>query len=541
MAKFPTPKAVTINKFLGIRTKDVKTGIDGSISAQFATNIELEVSDDGSGVSIKTTLGNKVFLDLADYTELNLDTPKIIDIFETEQDGTKYLMIYLIDKTLKGCLLCCNPNLSTPTVELLVSNLTVTSAANGITIHSTAYDVFVFTNGVEYYSYSVSQDTPLVKLQPKYDGKDVTGLALAEYRGSLVIGCDNGVVIGSRQGNITDWNYTENDQTKAWYQLFYKKITALVPYIDGLLVFTDDSSVLLSGNLSYATDAVRSPASIGGCFNHKSWTIHDKYLFFYDNNQKNIYYYLQNDIGEKVLGKPIADEIQNMLSKAVNLSIISYIGNNKNEIWLRITDKHGSDRIIIYNYLYGEYTERKMNVINGFNKWNFKILSFDDTKIFEERTGGCINCTFNGVYIPASYKSIPMNFGSYTNLKEEDIKPLITYDKSYNNNFAVSFTNQKKTKKKRFELNQGLDFTWGDDEPQDEETPDREIWSGDTENYAIFASEDSKQIATVKAKAPSSFYYMNFEIYTEKDGDDFCIKQIEMKDITIETDTTGTK
>ena len=118
---------------------------------------------------------------------------------------------------------------------------------------------------------------------------------------------------------------------------------------------------------------------------------------------------------------------------------------------------------------------------------------------------------------------------------------MITYDKSYNNNFAVSFTNQKKTKKKRFELNQGLDFTWGNDEPQDEETPDREIWSGDAESYAIFASEDSKQIATVKAKAPSSFYYMNFEIYTEKDGDDFCIKQIEMKDITIETDTTGTK
>ena len=57
---------------------------------------------------------------------------------------------------------------------------------------------------------------------------------------------------------------------------------------------------------------------------------------------------MQNDIGEKVLGKPIADEIQNMLSKAVNLSLISYIGNNKNEIWLRITDKHGSDRIIIY-------------------------------------------------------------------------------------------------------------------------------------------------------------------------------------------------
>ena len=33
MAKFPTPKAVTINKFLGIRTKDVKTGITSKVNS----------------------------------------------------------------------------------------------------------------------------------------------------------------------------------------------------------------------------------------------------------------------------------------------------------------------------------------------------------------------------------------------------------------------------------------------------------------------------------------------------------------------------
>lgn len=540
MVTFPTPKSVNINKFLGLKTKDVHTGMDGSISAQSAVNVELEVSDDGSGVNIKTTLGNRVFLDLANYN-LGLTEPEIIDIFESEQDGIKYLAIYLIDSVLNGCLLWCNPNLSTPTLNLLVSQLTPSRNANAITMITTAYDVFVFTNGTEYYSYSINQQTPLVRLRPKYEGEDITGLALAEYRGSLVIGSDKGVVLGSRQGDITDWNYTETDQTKAWYQLFYKKVTALVPFIDGLLVFMADSSVILSGNLSYAQDAKRDSASIGGCMNHKSWVLHDKYLFFYDDNQKNIYYYLQNDYGQKILGKPIADEIQNIISKAVNLSLLSYIGKNKNEIWLRLTDKYGKDRIIIYNYTYGEYTERKMNTINGMNKWNFKIITFDNTRLFEERTGGCINCVFDNEYIPASYKSIPMSFNSYSNLKEEDIKPLITYDKSYNNNFAVRFSNQKKTKYKRFDLNQGLDFTWADDEPQDDETPTRELWASDVIDGGVFPREDSKAIATIKAKAPSSYYYLSFEILTEKFGDDFCVKQIELKDITIETDTTGTK
>lgn len=540
MVTFPTPKSVNINKFLGLKTKNVKTGVDGSISAQNAVNVELEVSDDGSGINIKTALGNRVILNLSEY-ELGLNTYEIIDVFESEQDGIKYLVIYLVDSGLNGCLLWCNPNLPTPTLNLLVSNLTASREANAITMITTAYDVFVFTNGVEYYSYSINQATPLVRLHPQYNGTDITGLALAEYRGSLVIGSDKGVVLGSRQGDITDWDYTENDQTKAWYQLFYKKITALVPYIDGLLVFMNDSSVILGGNLSYAPEANRTSASIGGCMNHKSWVLHDKYLFFYDDNQKNVYYYLQNDIGEKVLGKPIADEIQNIISKAVNLSMLSYIGNNKNEIWLRITDKYEADRIIIYNYNYGEFTERKMNTINGMSKWNFRVLTFNNNKIFEERTGGCISCTFDGVYIPASYKSIPISLNSYSNLKEQDIKPLVTYDKSYNNNFVVKFSNQKKTKSKRFDLNQGLDFTWADDKPKDEDTPTRELWASDEIDGGVFPREDSKFIATVKAKSPASYYYLNFEICTEKEGDDFCIKQIELKDITIETDTTGTK
>lgn len=533
MTTFATPQNLVVNNFLGLRTRDVKTAVnDGSISAEIAVNVELEPSDDNSGIDLRTTLGNVVMLHLQQSSEVT--NPRIVDIFESEQDGVKYLMIYFIDAEKGGCLACYDPTINF--IEIVAENLLERSVCNGITMRSTAYDVFIFTNGEEYYSYSKSSDTPLIKLNPVYDGKPIKGLPLAEYKSSLVIGGEDGVVLASRQGDVTDWTYDDIDGTKAWYQLFYKKITALVPYIDGMLVFTQNDSVVLSGNMSSASEAQRSSASIGGCYNHKSWVLHDKYVFFYDNNQKNIYYYLQNDIGEKVLGQPVANEIQNLLTDVKDMSFTSFIGDNKSEIWLRIVDSFGEARVIVYNYIYGEYVERKMNPIHGVKTYNFKVITFDDTKIFEERAKTAINCVFDGQYIPARYKTPYLTFGSYSNLKEMDIKPLITYGKSYNNSFGITFFNNKKNKYKRIDLYQGLDFTWGSVTPQNVNTPERELW-----DFGVFPDEESKDVGTVKAKAPSSFYYLGFEVFTEKMGDDFCIKQVEFKELTFETDTIGAR
>lgn len=532
MATFPTPTNLVINNFKGIRSRNVSVGSDGYVSAEKAVNVELVPADDGSGVDLRTTLGNVVYFNLEEHiTELGLTKPKIIEIFESEQDGIKHLLLYVVDSVLDGCLIRYSPSLNELALEK--SNMAATSEANGITMSSTAYDVFAFTNGEEYYSYCYARETRTIKLNPKYENVAVKGLPLAEYRGSLVIGCENGVVLASRQGDIEDWEYTDIDQTKAWYQLFYKKITAVVPYIDGLLVFTNDSSTMLSGNLSYATEAERSSASIGGCLNHKSWVIHDKYLFFYDNNQKNIYYYIQNDIGEKVVGKPVGDEIQYLLTDVKDMSFVSYIGNNKSEIWLRFCDDDDNTTVLIFNYTEGEFTERKMNFIKGLTSYNYKVLTFDNTKVFEERAKTAFNCIFNGKFIGALYRTPYMSLGSYNNLKEQDIKPLLSYGKYYNNTFSTNFFNNKKVKYKRFRTEDGLDFVFGDDTDL---TPQRTMW-----DVAIFPEEDKKAIGTVKAKAPSSYYYIGFEIFTEETGDDFCIKQIELKEITQETDTTGAR
>ena len=263
----------------------------------------------------------------------------------------KYLLLYAESES-EGVLVKYD---SANGITQIQDDFSVTGQANGITMLDNAYNTFIFTNGIEYYAWCPDGSTVLQQLSPQYDGSDVTGLALCEQDGSLVIGCNEGVVLASRKGDITDWDYvTPSDTNKPWYQLFGKAVTAVVPYIDALLVFTEEDSTVLQGNMSDADSAKRADASLGGCMSFESWCKHDKYLFFYDNRQKNVYYYMQNDYGQKVLGEPIAPEVQKFFNKVTRLQMVSYIGNNRSEIWLLANNFK-----LIYDYFVHEWAERK--------------------------------------------------------------------------------------------------------------------------------------------------------------------------------------
>lgn len=305
MTSFPQPQNYIFNTFRGIRTRN-GVNTNGQISASECINIDFKPNDVNAEIQIKTTLGN--------VSRGEFENHNIIKGFETVQEGVEYCLLYVENET-QGQLVKYDGSNSQFTV--LVENLTKTGKANGITMVSGAYDVFVFTNGVEYYSVNFEVEPICVKLSPIYDQKPVTGLALCEQNGSLIIGSEKGYIIASRKGDIDDWDYVSPDiadENKPWYQIFGKKVTAVISYIGGILVFSGDDSTFLEGNFSVKDSAKRYDASLGGCFSFESWCFHDKYLFFYDDNQKNIYYYTQNNIGQKVLGEPIAPEIQNFFT-----------------------------------------------------------------------------------------------------------------------------------------------------------------------------------------------------------------------------------
>ena len=518
MVSFPTPASYRFTTFKGIRTRNgIAQG--GTISATVCQNVDFKPSAYDAGVLITTSYGNAAIAEYEDYT--------IIKGFETVQEGEHHLLCYAEDDA-KGRLL--EYDFTTAEFTVLVDDLTITGQANGITMLDGAYDVFVFTNGIEYYSVQLYPSTTINQLTPQYDGNDVTGLAICEQDGSLVIGCNEGVVLASRKGDITDWDYvTPTDTNKPWYQLFGKSVTAVVPYIDALLVFTAEDSTMLSGNMSDATSATRADASLGGCMSYESWCKHDKYLFFYDNRQRNVYYYMQNDYGQKVLGEPIAPEVQKFFNNVERLQMMSFVGDNRSEIWLLANNFK-----LIYDYFVHEWSERKCQDLTSYFVYDNGVYSTGGSKILKEKVGNM--GLYDGVYYPSVYSMQLINLGSYSNMKEMEFQPLLSVTQDYNNTFYLDCTiDGKKTKSKSISMYfQGA--IWADDEAQTIETSDDELWDLQT-----FPDENTAVIQQVKGKFISNWYYLQFTIRTNKRGDDFSIACFEIKGITQETDTIGRK
>ena len=531
MASYPSSSSYKFNTFKGIRTRN-GIAANGTISATVCQNVDFAASSYDAGVLIRTSYGNYKYCEY-----INVQSLEIIKGFETVQEGVSHLLFYLENST-KGRLV----EYSSGTFTTLKDDLSVTGQANGITLKDGAYDVFVFTNGVDYYSVRIYPSLSVTKLTPKYNNVAITGLPLCEQDGSLVIGCENGVVLGSRKGDITDWDYsTPTDNNKAWYQIFGKKVTAIVPYIDALLVFTEDDSTVLQGNMSNANKAVRQDASLGGCMSFESWCRHDKYLFFYDNKQKNIYYYTQNDYGQKVLGEPIAPEVQKFFNEVTKLQMVSYIGNNRSEIWLL-----GDNFKLIYDYFIGEWSERVCQDLTSYFVYDNEVYSTGAAKCFKEKVGNM--CLFDGVFYPSVYKTQIINLGSFSDMKEMEIQPLFSVTADFNNTFYVdSIINGRKTKTKFIQsFFQGA--IWADDEEQTEDTPENELWAEDEPTTPgveqigqIFPEEDEGNIRQLKSKFISNWYFLQFVVRTQEPTQDFSITCLELKGITSESDTTGQK
>lgn len=505
---------VVFNTFKGIRKiNGVCSG--GQISAVTCQNVDFVLNETNGEINIQSTIGNTKILEQSGYT--------IIKGFETLQDGVKYNLLYAENSTV-GRLYKRNSDNS---LTLLIDSLTVTGKANGITMTDSAYDVFVFTNGTNYRTVSFAQNPQITTITPQYNSANVTGLVLAEQDGSLIIGCDNGIVLASRKGDLTDWDYvTPTDSNKSWYQMFGGPITAIVNFESGLTVFTNENHTNLIGNMSDSSSAQRSESSLGGCFSFESWCIHDNTLFVYDDRQKNIYPYTSNTVGQTTIGSPVANEVRTFFKDVAKLNIIQYVANNKNEIWVNINND-----ILIYNYLVGEWTERVCHPITNIFFFDNEIYSTNAGKLFKERSGN--NCVFDSSYYGAIYKAQIINLGSWSNLKEMELPPIITCTQSFNNKFWVSIDiDGKKTKTKQVEMSGSSDAgMWGDDTST--------IDDSCTWDTSEFAEESDAVTQQVKAKFVSNWYYLQFTFYTDSSDQDFCIKSLELKGITEEVDTTG--
>lgn len=518
-------------QFKGIREYNgVNAG--GQISAIQCKNVKLVQTEIGSNTGIQSMEGNTVV-----YT-LPLGYA-VKGIFNSNQDGVDYRIIYG-ENAEQGALFFVN---IAEQVGLLVDGLTRTGECNGITVKSTAFDVFVFTNGAEVKTVAFTADTaysdvikdhnPVEFSQgfiadiaaTDYLGRTIKWLAMTEWNGFLVVASEYGVH-SSHQNDIYTWNEDPQDIADAWYIDFSKKVTAVHGFTGGLYIFTEDDCTLLNTTPNDTTNSRMVTSAGVGCYSYTSIVKHDIYLFFYDNNQKNVYYLTATDTtGQIKPNGPVAKEIQSYFSKISRFKMYSCIYDNNNEIWCLI-----NDNILIYDYARGEWITRQEQQINSLALIENTILTGGENGVVYAEY---VNEDFSGAYFPCVYQTTFINAGSNSNLKKQKTPLLLTLNANFTNKFYVQLTiNNKAKNPKRVNLNKNATGIFA---PEDGSSIDPRTKFG----TAKFSPENTYKKTVVEISTPQTWYTMGIKIFTQELGDGFFINSMELKNIKVKTKTKG--
>lgn len=505
-------------KFKGIREfNGVNSG--GAISAITCSNVELVQTEIGANTGIKSMYGNAVAYSLPEGY-------KTIGIFKSQQEGLNYKFIYGENDT-KGTLFYIN---LADNLEIIIDDLTKTGQCNAITMSSSAYDVFVFTNGVEAKTVCFTADSAYGDRVQTISAKDYLGrtikwLSMTEWNGFLVVASDYGVH-SSHQNDIYKWDDNPQDIADAWYIDFSKKVTAVFAFTGGLYIFTDDTCTLLNTTPNDTTNSVMTTSAGIGCYSYQSLVKHDLFLFFYDNNQKNVYYLSATDTtGQIRPNGPAAKEIQSYFKKIETFKMYSCIYDNRNEIWCLI-----NDNILIYDYMQQEWlTRQEQNIVTLLLSENNIFTGDELGNIYVEN----INEDFSGQFFPCVYQTNFINAGSNSNLKKQKTPLLLTLNADYINDFWVQLiVNNKPKNPKRVKLNQNVSGRFA---PEDS----AEAIAEECYDSARYSEENTYKKTVVEISTPQTWYTIGVKIFTDTLGQGFFINSMEFKNIKVKTKTKG--
>lgn len=522
------------DQFKGIREYN---GINhsGQISALSCKNVELFKSDIGNGTGIRTVAGDKLMFELPTGY-------KAIKNFSFAPSGSTYMIIYgESEADDRGALFIYDVYGAIYELETTEEGFKfdVTGECNGITMAYGDFDIFVFTNGkqavtLKITGYDIENKkvrTEIKQIKAKWskthseaDEVPLTWLSMAEWNGQLVVASQFGVN-ASHKNDIYTWNDIANGVEDSWYIEFGKKVTAVVTFSTGLFIFTDKDCSHLNTTPNDTTNARLQNVAMNGCFSFESIVAHETYLFFYDDNQKGIYYIQMTDTGQTRPTGSVSKEIQSFLTESIQtFKMYSCVYSTYNEIWLLINDK-----IVIYDYANQEFIERKMHKITGLCMYSNRPCVCSDNKILAEK----MSETFSGTYYGAEYTTSIINMGSNTNLKKQKTPILLVLNENEINNFYVELTANFKTKNpKKIVLKVGNEGIWASDD--DVDVTSNMLW--DSMNWA---SEDSYKKRVVEISTPQTWYTMSIRFYTENEGEGFSIVAMELKRLKEKTKTKG--
>ena len=525
-------------QFKGIREYN-GVNYGGQISAISCKNVELFKTDIGGGTGIRTVSGDKVFVNLPSGY-------KAIKNFSATLNGISFFFIYG-ENAERGALFYVSGR---ETVELTLDGLTfeINNKCNGLTMAYGENDLFVFTNGKQAVSVVRSGNSFELRKIEAVDnkGRPLEWLSMTEWNGFLVVASKYGVH-SSAKNNIYQWNDTiteENRLIASWYIEFGKRVTAVKSFSTGLFMFTDSDCSYINTTPNDIENAVRQNVAMNGCFSFESLTAHDTYLFFYDDNQKGVFYIQMTDTGQTRPVGSVTKEVQSFFTGTINTcKMYSCIYDEYNEIWLLVNDK-----VLVYDYIHQEFIERDMHPITSVCKHDNNIYVCNDLYEDVEQADGTIKTvlkngrvliekmseTFDGTYIPAEYTTSIINMGSNSNLKKQKTPILLVLNENAINNFYVEITANFKTKNpKHIKLKVGNEGVWAD-ETEGVEITDNMLWDN-----MRWTDESAYKKRVVEISTPQTWYTMSIRFFTKEQGDGFSIVSMEMKRLKEKTKTKG--
>ena len=512
----PLPSQI-FEQFQGIREYN-GVNYGGQISALSCINVELVKTEIGNATGIKTVQGDKIFVTLPEGY-------KAIKNFSHMQKNVNYMFVYGETET-KGTLFKVDV---LENIEVIIDDLPISGNCNGISMNYGLNQIFVFSNGKEAYSIDLGSTEPTRKIEATDNkGRPINWLSMTEWNGFLVVASDYGVH-ASHQNDIYTWADDVNGSEDSWYIDFGKKVTAVIAFSTGLFIFTDKDVSYLSGTPNKETSVLQNVA-MNGCFSFESVVAHDTFLFFYDDNQKGVFYIQMTDTGQTRPVGSVTKEIQSFFTTSIDrVKMYSCIYDTYNEIWMLINDK-----IIIYDYLNQEFIERQMQPINSLCMYRNKVYVCNDLgQIKIEK----MQEDFAGVYYPAEYKTTFINMGSNSNLKKQKTPLLLVLNENYTNNFFVEITANYKTKNpKKITLKVGTEGEWAPEE-ENAEIENKNLW-----DVAYWCEEGQYRKRVVEISTPQTWYTLGVRFFTteeEGQGQGFHIVSMELKRLKEKTKTKG--
>lgn len=527
-------------------------------------NVELFYTGVNNGVGIRTAKGNKGLITIP-------NGERVVNQFQSIQNGNKYIFVHTIGQNYGTLYLY---DISNNTLVPKISNLTKQTVSSGVDYKQGYDDCFVFCNKGDFL-YKIQLNKSVTSYQVYYNDvigyvstqknagekvasgtiiysdvnltieyatsngndyiysgyvdKEVSILSFKDAenrdikpnfistRNSRIFGAISNRLHACVQQNIFDWASGDTEKpTSAFYIEFSKEITAITPYLDSsLAIFFNDSSVLLSGEYP---DLKTSEESPGGCASYRSLIFHGTDLYFYDNTKKGIYSFQQIVLGNKTLGKDIAEEVNDYFNKIdtsrlEDLKAISYVADDRNEIWflLPTTDEKYSI-ILIYDSLRNEWIKRKIHKVYSIEVLHNTLFS-GGKKIYQEY----INNDFDGEFIENYYNCSPFNLGSNTSMKILYLRPRMSVTFPYVNEFWVKYSKNfdsfKKPKIKKIKSKFKNYLIWGQG------------------SYGVNYWASGKTSSILKLPNVSAFKTLAISFYTENSKENFAIRNMEMNQI----------